>query len=295
MEITLNPSGVVFDSVAHTYTLDGKELRGVTKTIRGKLFPDEYDGVPQAILDRAAERGKRVHSALELYDTAGICTEDCPELASYLSEDTRKGKEFLGRHIASEYIVTDGREYASGIDKVYAAEGGGVILADVKTTAKLDKEYVSWQLSVYAYLFGLQNPGVEVKGLWAVWLRGDKVRIEEVARKTEDEVKTLLYTDGTPGEDNQFAAMERKLYEAKKAADAAAAVYDAAKAEWFDAMREAKRDSYKGAWLSVTAKADTERKTFDSKAFKEDNPEVYARYVKTTLSKGGLLVRECAK
>jgi hypothetical protein len=67
-------------------------------------------------------------------------------------------------------LVTDGEHYASKIDAVYQGEKG-VILNDRKTTYHLDKEYVSWQLSIYAWMFERMNPGVEVEGLTATWMR----------------------------------------------------------------------------------------------------------------------------
>ena len=72
--------------------------------------------------------------------------------------------------LASEYIVTDFEHFASPIDKVVEINNE-VCLVDVKTTAALDYEYLSWQLSVYKYLFGLVNPDVKIGGLGAIWIR----------------------------------------------------------------------------------------------------------------------------
>lgn len=36
----LNDSGVVFNPVGHTYTLNGKMLNGITHVIKDKLFPN---------------------------------------------------------------------------------------------------------------------------------------------------------------------------------------------------------------------------------------------------------------
>ena len=66
---------------------------------------------------------------------------------------------------------------------------------DIKTTYKLDKDYVSWQLSIYAYLFELCNPGVKVNNLYGLWLRDDKSSYEKVYRHDKDEVLRLLADD----------------------------------------------------------------------------------------------------
>ena len=167
----LKYSRVDYDPVSHTYTLDGKQLSGITGVIKDKLFPSYYKDVPEDVLNKAAERGHRIHTAIELFDTCDIPTEDCDELKGYIEEIF--SHDFIGRHMASEYVVSDNEQYASAIDKVYADGMGGVILADIKTTYKLDTDYVSWQLSVYAYFFSMLNPGIPVSGAYAIWLRRD--------------------------------------------------------------------------------------------------------------------------
>ena len=62
----LKYSRVDYDPVSHTYTLDGKQLSGITGVIKDKLFPDYYKDVPEDVLNKAAERGHRIHTAIEL-------------------------------------------------------------------------------------------------------------------------------------------------------------------------------------------------------------------------------------
>ena len=70
-KLDLVESRVVFDNEHHTYTLDGRELSGVTPIVKW-LFPDTYKGIPQSVLDRAAEYGTLIHSKCELADSMGI-------------------------------------------------------------------------------------------------------------------------------------------------------------------------------------------------------------------------------
>lgn len=51
---------------------------------------------------------------------------------------------------------------------------------------------MSWQLSIYAYLFELQNPLIKVDKLFGIWLRGNKSELVEIERKPDAEVKRLL-------------------------------------------------------------------------------------------------------
>ena len=57
---------VEFDELAHTYTLNGKQLSGITGIIKNYLFPDMYKGVHERTLEAAAERGSSVHSQVQM-------------------------------------------------------------------------------------------------------------------------------------------------------------------------------------------------------------------------------------
>lgn len=284
----LAESQVKFEPVSHIYMLAENILQGVTSLIKRKCFPGEYDNVPESVLAKAAERGHRVHTAVELYDDYGTTTEDCPELEAYMAEQAKGTYKWLQMPLDSEYLVTDETKYASAIDKVYATKGG-VILADIKTTYKLNKEYVSWQLSIYRYFFNLLNPEIEVKGLYAIWLRDGKCVIEEVDEHDEQEVKDLLYTDWCPTKNADFD--EDELIELKRTLDEAQAAYDEAKERMLEMLKRFKAKKMKGTYVTLTLKEDCERNQFDAKAFKADNPELYEKYLKKTMSKGGLLIK----
>lgn len=295
----LKQSQVIYDPVPHTYTLDGKQLKGITAIIKERIFPDEYANVPEATLKAAAERGTRIHQALELYDTTGIATEDCTEFMSYLGE--RDNHPFMRHHLATEYVVSDGREYASAIDKVYADEDGeSVILADIKTTYKLNKDYVSWQLSVYAYFFSLLNPGIKVKGLYAVWLRDDKHKIVEVARHSEEEVKALLYGEAvaptangeaTAKDIQEIADIESEIVQLSADIKQMTDRLDTLKAQAGETMTARGVRKYNGLFLTITKREDSERTTFDSKAFAKADPDTYKKFTKTSVTKGGYIVK----
>ena len=186
MELT--KSQIIFDQQAHTYTTpDGVCLQGVTGMIERQLFPDKYSGVPEFVMKRAAERGSFVHEVCELVDDLGI------EHESEEARNYQKLKESYGlQYEASEYLVSDNEHFASCIDKVYRESDNEFSLGDIKTTYKLDKEYVRWQLSIYAYWFERQNPGCKVVRLFAIWLRGNISELVEVERRPDGIIIELL-------------------------------------------------------------------------------------------------------
>lgn len=289
--IKLSSPRVLFDAVTHTYTLDGNQLSGITSVLHERLFPDQYRGVPEEVLNKAAKRGTRVHTAIELYDTCDILTSDCPELLSYQS--SCNAFPFLRSHVATEYLVTDNYKYASAIDKVYEDGQGGVILADIKTTSVLNLDYVSWQLSIYSYFFSLANPNIPTTGLYALWFRSDKRKVVEVPRHTEKEVKKLLYTtepmtaNAIPDDFNEgYLLYLKHNYELAKNA------LEDYKDSLLLLMKQKKLTKFEGQHLSITRKADSQRKTFDTKRFKAEHSDIYNNYLTTTTTEGGLIVKE---
>lgn len=289
----LNKSSVVFDSVNHTYTLNGKQLSGITSLLDRQLFKDKYSGIPDAILRKAAERGTYIHQCCELADE-GFAT-DCQEAMNYLN---LKSKYNL-RVEESEYLVSDNRHYASCIDKVYRYDENIFYLGDIKTTYKLNKEYVMWQLSIYAYLFEKQNPGATVASIFAIWLRGDTHQLVEFERVPDTKIERLLYCDShglqyeEQGETlpilfNELEGMIvdvetqlKSLTEQKKALTEGA----------MRAMVQAGLYTWKGENVSITRKTATTRKSFDKDRFEKDYPGVYENYIKETPVSESLLIK----
>lgn len=186
----LNRSGVIYNQEAHTYHLNGVQLNGVTGVLSRHLFANKYDNIPECVLKKAAERGHFIHENCELVDRLGV-TPDLEEARNYI----RIKEENNFTSVACEYIVTDGQHYASPIDVVFLESETVASLADIKTTSKFDSEYVSWQLSIYAYLFELQNPHLKAGRLYGIWLRGSKHELIEVERKPGGVIIELLRCD----------------------------------------------------------------------------------------------------
>lgn len=277
---------VAFDADSHTYTNTetGVMLQGITQTLLHKIFPDKYAGIPQHILEAAAAKGTAVHNDIE------IAEELETEFSTRQGENYRQMKE--REHLVfltSEYLVSDLEHYASKIDLVFHGSEGGVYLADIKTTQKFDAESVSWQLSIYTYLFRLANPDIEVERLFGIWVREEFCELIEVKMHTEDEVKALIeadindlpyeYTQETP---EYIAAVTPLLRSLKERIDTLTAEYDAIKEGLLRKMAEAGDKTAECDGVKVTYIPPAERKSFDGKAFQKDNKELYDKYTKLT-------------
>lgn len=194
-KMKLAKSGVVFNEIEHTYTYLGSRLTGVTSLLSRTIFRDKYSGIPKEVLAKAADYGHNIHEQIEIVDSMGV-TSDTPAVQDYLRIRQENGLI----PIANEYLISDEEYMASSIDVIYGVEGSDVYvdITDVKTTSKLDMEYLSWQLSIYAYLFERQNPHLRVRRLLAMWLpkpQYGRSALVEVLRKSKEAIDVLIKWD----------------------------------------------------------------------------------------------------
>ena len=297
--IQLQDSGVSFDAEAHRYFLNGNELQGITGLLHKHIFPDQYKDIPKFVLDRAAERGTMVHESIELLDAGFAPAESTPELENYKRIKAENGLST----VANEYLVTDKEHFASGIDLVLSDKEDKIILADIKTTTVLNKEYVRWQTSIYAYLFELQNLDLKVSKLYALWLRGDKSEFAEVERIDTAIVKDLLQCEAEGRQFvNPLAKADTKVPAEIKNAEQA--VYTLVtqikeltekKKQLSEGLLKLMQDNdlktYKGKHITLSRKAASTREDIDKKKLKDEYPEVYAACVKTTKLSESLQIR----
>ena len=293
----LTNSRVVFNKEHHTYHLDGHQLQGITGMLHRRLFPTEYANVSQEVLDNAARRGSAIHDACEAYDNEDIYTEYTDEVDAY-AEATKKKKL---RHLASEYLVTDGDYFASAIDKVFEVDDHTVDLGDIKTTSKLNKEYVAWQLSIYAYLFESQNPEIKVRHLYAIHIRDGKCKVVKVERVPDAKVIALMADEifdapvvveipTLPSMPDQYKEMQWELREMMEFYVEAKEKLDAIKARLLEEMDEAEVTKWVGDIITFTRKADSSRETFDTKRFKAEHPDLYRQYTMITNTRGSVQI-----
>ena len=138
--------------------------------------------MPEHILEEKAKYGKLVHGEIEMYLQGFEPSEPTEEFLAFKKWESLTKIKF----IQSEFIVSDNENFATPIDGIDAEFN----IYDWKTTAILDKESISWQLSICAYFNELQ--GNEVNKLYAVHLRGDECTLHEIERKPNSEVQRLI-------------------------------------------------------------------------------------------------------
>ena len=178
-EIILPKQRVSFEEENHKYMVGKEEKRSVTD-ILSFLSAYKYKGIPHHILEQAAQRGKRVHFAVEVFCKTGVkmsLDDSLYKNASKYFEGFLKwyrkyGKKYL--LVANEFpAYADSLNYAGTIDIVVEPvdDMGMVDIIDIKTTTNTDKKLVAMQLAGYKML--LLHNRVKVRNCYSLLLTPD--------------------------------------------------------------------------------------------------------------------------
>ena len=314
------------------------------------VYPEADPYVKDFLIPKAGSRGTAIHHAIQTYDELGI-------RQTIQSVNTRQGDRYevmewdvsreldnYIRHLngfvplANELTVSDNDKYASQIDNVWQrVSTNGIWLVDTKSN-NLDryplcgyfnpayfnnredalKEYLSWQLSIYAELFEAENPGLKVEGLACNWLRQDRAAFWVIERKSSELVRELLsteymFTDNGPvyfhhdqsvfGITPNLPATNQEtipivpedvisyVADLIKLEQETKAKLDEAKKALRMAMEQHGIKSWDSGMFKATIAADSIRATFDSARFKKDHPDLYDQYVTNKPTKGGFTLK----
>lgn len=285
--IQLVKSKVVFDAESHRYFLGDKELSGITSTLIRRAFPNKYSGISEETLANAAAKGHELHEAIQNYDRFGIVQDD--RIDNYASLKEVKGLTT----IENEYLVSDEEHYASSIDIVMLNNQDEICLVDTKTTWILDRASVGLQLSIYKRFFEMQNDGLQVAHLYALWLPNrdhDIAELVEVLPVSDDVLDALIKADQ---DDEPFSFITvpdgydeleiRYRQFARMKAEAEQGI-EQVKAELMAMMREKNLLQIKSGNYTVSYIPEKAGKRFDSTLFKSENKELYNKYMKDSVT-----------
>lgn len=182
---------IEFIEETHTYLIDGVIVPSVSEILHF-IFPDKYKGIDLEILERKAEYGSKIHETIEcLEQDKTLPILDLKQEFSLNQYKRLKDKNNI-KVLIQEQIVTYGSEYAGRFDMI-ANVNGYLSLCDIKTTAQLDKEYLSWQLSFYELAHMSMYHTGQFEKLYAIWLpKGDYGELVEIERKSVSELLKAL-------------------------------------------------------------------------------------------------------
>lgn len=299
-KITLNEPKVTFIEESHQYFLGKKELKGVTGTLIKKAFPDTYKNIPDYVLMKAAERGGLIHNTFETF--CSIFDADIKQYPNPTEEIQAFHSMLVAydlHYVASEYLVTDGENFASAIDGIFADNEGNIYLVDYKTTATLHYDNVSLQLSIYAKWFEEQNPDLKVKEIVCMWFKNGQNKFQPLPRVSDEQIDELINAYLTNDTDyqykvevpEQFSALEQEYRLITARIDAMKIVQNDLKEKIMKMMEDNKQKSIKTNIGTYSYVAATTKKVFNTKLFKEAEPDHYEYYLEETATKPSLRIK----
>lgn len=286
---------ITFKEDTHEYFNGDKKLISVTQLMQKHGLAPSYDGVPSEVLNRKAERGTLIHKEIEDYVKNGEIgfTTEFTAFKEYLATE---GIEVVG----SEFIVYN--DVVAGTVDLLLEELPNLVIADIKTTSTLHKEAVSWQLSIYAYLYMLgHETGIENAKAFHFDKDGN-LNVVDIPLKPMTEVEKLLECERN-GEIYQIelpAAVKTQLTELaaaeqiiktielqKKEAEAnAQKLRDAL----MQAMEENSVTTFENDAIKLTYVAPSTRTSIDSTKLKKELPDIAEKYTKTSQVKASLRI-----
>ena len=289
------------------------ELVGVT-TLMGKMgLKESYSGINPDVLARAAARGTAIHELFQAYEMNGTVVghieytwvkengeqERESEDASKLLEKYGQLSALNFQAVAVEYLVSDNESVASLIDFVSEVDEHTVDLVDYKSSSRLDKEGLSWQLSFYKYFFERQNKGIKVRNLLGVHCHDAKgLKLVKVEYRGDDAVEQMLenYRNGVydlpeeptavtlsellPEHPDLTAALEKKR-QLQALIDQIDVVYAPVMEELKDKMRKEHIFEVNVSDGKYVFTEEHFSQRFDSKKFKAEHPDEYDKYTTT--------------
>lgn len=141
---------------SHTYLVDGIVVPSVTRLVGWKLNED-FSRIPPKILNAKAQYGTEVHGLIEAYENGMTLKE-----LSFMDID--RNQKSAVNHYANlkkkakfkvknmEQIVYNDK-LAGRYDILTTKDE----LIDIKTTYRLNEQYLEWQLGLYYYLIGMDK------------------------------------------------------------------------------------------------------------------------------------------
>ena len=179
---------LTFIEESHTYLLNGVIVPSVSDILHF-IFPDKYKGVSEITLSNKARYGTIVHEYIEKFENGKL--DNLPDLDIYQQMSIKQYMRIKAKKdidvLEQEKMIHFEDKYAGRFDMIANIKGKRS-LCDIKTTATLDIEYLSWQLSFYEMAYGER-----FKKLYAIWLpRKELAQLVEIPRKPKKELLKMI-------------------------------------------------------------------------------------------------------
>lgn len=302
---------IEFQDKGHIYTVNGDIASiSVTELLAKHGLAPDYSGVSKAKLKESANKGKSIHKDLEnVLNEAHYepTTEQGKQFKQWVAEnlDCGVGEQLLG-------YEKDGMVIAGTADVMGITKDRALIIGDHKTTAKLNREYVSWQVSLLDY-FARKLGDEKVNGKMLKWKgakefycfhydKDGKMTVERLEKVEDSEIERLLDCEynNTIYErsclvidaefEKQYMQAEANFMAIEQQAKAAQDERDRLRGELLKLFEAQGIKSWDNGKVLVTYIPPTDRLSVDSKKLKDNYPTVYSECQKLTKVKSQIRV-----
>ena len=287
---------VFFDPISHTYLMGDKVLIGVTSLMSKHGLSPDYSGIPEATLMKAAAEGTAIHKEIEDYDN-GVSVLRTPLIEEYITTCQEHGLIF----VRNEFLISDDELVASSIDGVYGPENA-ISLVDYKTTQKVHRRSLEWQLGIYKVLFERQT-SLKVENCYCLHIDKKERTIKglvPIEPVSEAEVDALLQAERegriyidlheepsaelvlTDAELTAYVAQQAEITRLKEQIKSIEETLKGLDARVLQYMTENNLEQMEGGGGVFKVKKAYERTTIDTARLKKMQPGIYDQYKKVT-------------
>ena len=181
MDFTVELAGGTLEYIdsTHTYLFNGLVIPSITQ-ILSKKFGHKYDNVRPDVLKNAAERGTRIHQAIQDFCESGT-EDDSQELYNF--KFLKKMYKFAVLKCEVPVVIFENKKpiAAGRLDLLLKNKNGAIEIGDIKTTSTLDKEYLAYQLNLYRIGYEQSyNATNQISGLKGIHLREEKRKYVDI-------------------------------------------------------------------------------------------------------------------
>lgn len=301
---------IAFDESTHSYTINGDFADASVTELLGKhgLAPD-FTKVAKDVRIKAAAQGKLIHEDIEKIvnskDEYKPTTLQGEQFAEWL-------KANVDGAIAEQPTgYVDGTHlFAGTADLVGVTKDGKFFVGDHKCTSKFEREYVSWQVSLYDYFLRHIGGNRKINGKsWAAY-RGAELfycfhynvgkgefKVHQLEKVPDSEIERLLAceVDGKKYQRptlvveqdllKQWQTAENALVEMEQSYQKQQEQVKELRQRLCDEMERQGIESFESGKLRLRYVRATETLTTDTKALKARYPQIYSELQKVVRKK----------
>jgi hypothetical protein len=277
--------GIIFDSINHRYFKDGDEKPSVSNIISW-YFNEDLSNIPPEILKAAQDRGTDIHLLVDNI----LSGEDFETTYAYeyKSFETLKKKHKIKADTIEQivYGFTPNGDYCGTLDLF---DNKSKILYDIKTT--YEKHIEKWTAQTNLYRYALEQSGKQVKAIKIIYLpkenntnKPEVIDLEILSNSKVEEIVKCFYLKQRPTQIVELESLPqeriKQLSLAFETINRIQSEIENMKAQIKEEMEKRGIESFKCEDFYISIYKAHKRKSFDSKKFKEDFPEIYEKYQK---------------